>query len=864
MRQKGFFIRRLAGVVALVIGSSAAARVGTAGVEAKVKAVDLPVRYNRHVLPILLENCFSCHGPDQAARKAGLRLDRRENALAEAESGAHPIVPGNPDESEMIFRVTATDEEDIMPQPKSGKTLTKSEIAILHRWIEEGAAYETHWAFVPPERVASPEIPNGAHPVDRFILDRLKREGLTPAPEAGRATLIRRLSLDLIGLPPEPSAVDAFLRDDRPGSYDRLVDGLLASPHFGEKWARWWLDLAHYGDSDGIRLDAIRPHAWRYRQQVVDAFNDDLPFNEFAIEQVAGDLLPGATTAQRIAAGFWRNTTSDRQTGNATPEIARVRKVVDRTATFGTVWLGLSTGCAECHDHKYDPISQREFYQLYAFFNDMEEVNVDAPQLGEWEAYHPAKERYDRERAALLAPVADVLEKLQARWEQGVLLAETDPAAELIYTRAFEILVAAWGRGEGGGQREGLMIIKTLREERTAGQRERLQDHFMQNGKAVDPEAFAELGIADLAKKLAALRKKLPPLTRAQTIQETPFFRTTRIHVRGDFRRPGDPVARGTPAVLPPLRVEGPATRLDLARWLVSPENPLTARVVVNRLWQESFGQGLVVSSDNLGTRGDLPTHPELLDWLAVEFMDRGWSLKTILRLLVTSATYRQSSAVRPEIERRDPGNALLARQVRLRLSAEQVRDSLLVASGLLNPEVGGPSVRPPRPAGVKGGAGKDGWVADQGEARYRRGLYTFIQRLAPFAPFVTFDLPDTATSCSRRERSNTPLQALNLLNDPVFMEAAKTLAYRILKSENDSFNKRLDYAFKLSLGRTPEAVERQRLKRYIDEQAAIMTEGEVTQLFPVSIEGVGRNRAAAWVGVSSILLNLDEFITRE
>ncbi len=845
------------GLVASLLGAIApAAQAGPEG-----------LRFNRDIRPILAENCFACHGPDNAGRKGGLRLDVRDLAVGEAASGAHAVVPGNVKDSELVARIVTDEPEDIMPPERTGKTLTAREKALLQQWIAQGAPYEKHWSLVPPERIEPPAIAGAVHPVDRFVRERLQQEKVEPAPEAPRETLIRRLSLDLTGLPPTREEVEAFVADARTDAYERLVDRLLGSIHFGEKWARWWLDLAHYGDSDGIRLDNFRPYAWRYRQWVVEAFNRDLPFDQFTIEQLAGDLLPNPTIDQRIATGFLRNTISDRQTGNADPALGRVRQVVDRTSTTGTVWMGLTVGCAECHDHKFDPISQREFFRLYAFFNTAEEENVEAPLPGELERHLEPRRAYAARRQELLAPMAAELETLQRAWEDKIRWIEANPGGDHAWARAHEILVTSWGRGQGEGQFEGMNIVKTPWERRTPAQHERLQDYFLRNGRVIAPDRFKELKIAEAAKELDALARKVPRLGRAQAMAQAPYERKTWIHTRGDFRRPGEFVTPGTPEALPPLEVQGEPTRLDLARWLVSPGHPLTARVTVNRLWQELFGRGLVATSDNLGFRGEAPSHAALLDWLALEFPARGWSIKQMLRLMVTSATYRQSSHARPELAERDPANVLLARQTRLRLSAEGVRDATLAASGLLNPRVGGPSVRPPQPEGLVKENTRNPWVADQGDAVYRRGLYTFIHRLTPFAQLTTFDFPGTAQACAQRERSNTPLQALNLLNDPAFVEAAQAFARRLWREvPGEHARRRLEHAFLLALARPPAAAEIQALELHLNEQRRLYGRDEAAArtLAGEPIAGTSPAESAAWISLASVLLNLDEFINRE
>jgi len=819
------------------------------------------VRFNREVLPILADHCYACHGFDQEARKAGLRLDRRESALAELESGERAIVPGEPAKSELLRRVASHDRDEMMPPPKKGQPLAPEQVEILRRWIEAGAEYEKHWAFIPPVRAEPPVVSGATHPVDRFIRARLASEAIAPAPEADRATLIRRVSFDLTGLPPSPLEVDAFLNDARPDAFERVVDRLLVSEHFGERWARWWLDLAHYADSDGYLQDFIRPVAWRYRQWVVDAFNRDLPFDQFTIEQLAGDLLPEATTSQKIATGFLRNTLSNRE-GGADLEEFRVNQIIDRTATLGTTWLGLTTGCAQCHDHKFDPISQREFYQLYAFFNNADEVNINAPLPGEREPWEAARKEHDRKRAELLAPMTAALAEMQADWEKRLLDAETNPDASFAWQRLVEVLGLGWGQNLGEGQLEGINIIKTPLAQRTQEQRDRLLDYFLAHAPTDYTAKLKEIKASELQAKLGALTKALPAISRAPTVVQTKPPRVTHIHLRGEFRRPGEEVKPGTPAALPALTASGPADRLTLARWLVSPDHPLTARVAVNRLWQELFGRGLVASSENFGVRGDRPSHPELLDWLALEFQQRHWSIKELLRVIVSSQTYRQSSAARPELATRDPNNTLLARQPRLRLSAEAVRDSALAVSGLLSRTIGGPSVKPPQPASVSKEGFRNLWATSAGADRYRRGLYTFIQRTSPFAQFVAFDLPDTSRSCTRRERSNTPLQALDLLNDPVFLDAAQALADRVQREVHGGAEQRLAHAFALVLSRPPKPEESKRLLAYLQQQRTLFV-GDAASAREL-LQDSAQRADAAWVVLSSVLLNLDEFINRE
>lgn len=738
-----------------------------------------------------------------------------------------------------------------------------------------------HWSFQPIRRPALPDVRDegwAARPIDRFVLRRLEAEGLAPSPAADRRTLIRRVTLDLTGLPPRPADVEDFARDENPRAYERLVDRLLASPHYGERWARPWLDLCHYADSDGYLTDQLRPYAWRYRQWLTETLNRDQPFDEFTVEQLAGDLLTNATVEQKVATGFLRQTLSNRE-GGADPEEFRAEKVVDRTATVGMVWLGLTVGCARCHNHKYDPLSSREFYQLYAFFDNASEINVDAPLPGELEPYLAVKPEYDRKRSELLAPLAADVAKLQARWEARILEAREKPGRDHRWDRQWELLGLVWGGGLGEGQLEGWEIALVDPANRSRLQRERLLDYFLKSGSIIDPGRFKELELGDLVEGIDKIKEDLPKLTRAQAMHSSLVPRETYIHVRGDFRARGAVVKPRTPGVLPPMRSARAGEperehqplpeRLAFARWLVSRRNPLTARVTVNRMWQELFGYGLVLTSDDFGTQGERPTHPELLDWLAAEFIDRGWSVKEMHRLIVMSSTYRQSSKARPDVAGRDPDNRLLARQSTLRLSAEAIRDVTLRVSGLLHPTLGGPSVRPPQPESVTKEGYENKWAPSGGKDRYRRGLYTFIQRTSPFAQNVTFDGADPSSSCARRERSNTSLQALTLLNDPVFFEAARALAVRLLRRRPDDARERLDAAFHLCFARPPTAREVERLMAFCEEQRTILAQdperaSEVYAETLKGLDGVDAVELGAWVAVSSVLLNLHEFITRE
>lgn len=829
--------------------------------------------FNRDIRSILSENCLKCHGPDAGERKAGLRLDQRAGAIARGASGHAAIVPGRPESGELMRRVTSDDPDERMPPPETGKRLTADEIEKLRGWIASGARYEEHWAFVSPTKAPLPELSRPdwpRRPVDFFILARLEKEAFSPNPEAPAATLLRRLSLDLTGLPPTPAESSAFesaWRNDAELAWSGAIDRLLASPHFGEKWARWWMDLAHYADTDGYTVDYDRPHAWRWRDWVVDAFNRNLPFDQFTIEQIAGDLLPTSTTEQKIATGFFRHTLSNRE-GGADLEEHRVKKIVDRTATYGATWLGLTVECAQCHDHKFDPISQRDYHRLYAFFNNADEVNIDAPLPGERERMDAALIGYRKQWTEIVKPVEQPLNVAMRKWEEMMRESERSPGVDYKRDRAVELLGILWGAGKGEGQLEGVRLSKIPAGQRSQRDKERLLDYFVVRGELGLNAEFKELNQAELRKRIGELGRTLPEVSRPQTLEAARFPRQTRIFHRGDFRAPQAAVVAGTPETLPALDSGAKeASRLDLARWTVSPENPLTARVLVNRVWQELFGRGLVATPEDFGARGNPPSHPALLDWLAVDFVESGWDMKRLIRLLVDSAVYGQSSHVDAEAQRRDPANVFLARHARLRIAGELVRDSALHVSGLLNARLGGPSVRPPQPDGVLEEASYGAtWKASEGADRYRRGIYTWIQRVVPYAQFATFDLPNANRSCSRRDRSNTPLQALTLLNDPVFVEAADALARRILRESPDaSLEERLGRGFRICLGREASDSEIQRLSRFWNERKASFEKARAPEGgVDADAPGLTSPEWSAWRSTAVVLLNLDEFITKE
>ncbi|MFO0804214.1 MAG: PSD1 and planctomycete cytochrome C domain-containing protein [Gemmataceae bacterium] len=706
------------------------------------------VDFARDIRPILSNACYKCHGP--AVQKAKLRLDTRDGAMKN-----NAIVPGKPAASAILERICDADNETRMPPADSGDRLTNQQIEKLKAWIEQGAEYPPHWAFIPVKRPATPRS-KFANPIDAFIHEKLSDNALSLSPEADKSTLIRRVSLDLTGLLPSPKEVEDFLKDESPNAYEKVVDRLLASPHYGERQARHWLDLARYADSNGYTIDGARS-IWPYRDWVIKALNQDLPFDQFTTWQLAGDLLPNATLDQKIATGFHRNTSFNEE-GGTDAEQFRVERTVDRANTTGAVWLGLTVGCCQCHDHKYDPLSQTDYYRLYAFFNSCDEPTM--PVGGN-------------------PKIEETIAKLNQMefWLQ-----------------------------KNGGSREDIEAIR---------------------------------------KEVKKVQGGVPTTL---VMKERPKGRETHIQLRGDFLRKGALVSAGYPAAVsaPGTAVAG-LSRLDLSKWLCSPENPLTSRVTVNREWQKFFGKGLVETENDFGIQGSYPTHPELLDWLAAEFMTptkptdgRPWALKRLHKLLVTSATYKQSSMLRSDLAKADPTNKLLGRQNRLRLEAENIRDVSLVASGLFSPKIGGPGVFPPQPKEVfLFTQSNHKWEESKGPDRYRRGMYTHIWRQSQHPLLTTFDASDAQTPCTRRNRSNTPLQALHLANDPVFVELADGLGKRIEKDGPADDAGKVRFAYRICFARDPSTAEAARLLAYFDSQKK-------------------------WSAVARVLMNLDEFITRE
>jgi len=759
------------------------------------RARSLAPSYSRDVLPILAANCFACHGFDPRARQAGLRLDEPAGAGALLDSGLAAVVPGDVAASALVARIESADAGAVMPPPETGKQLSDRDKRILAEWIAAGAPYEPHWAFRAPVDAPVAEVAGSEHPIDRFLVVVMAGSGLEPAAPAPPETLLRRVSLDLTGLPPTVPELDRFLAAhgaDPEKAWEGEVDRLLASPHYGERQARLWLDQARYADSNGYSIDAPR-EIWRWRDWVVEAFNRDLPFDRFTVEQLAGDLLPDATDEERIATGFHRNTQINEE-GGIDKEQFRIDAVFDRVATTGTVWLGLSIGCAQCHDHKFDPVSQVDYYRLFAFFNNQADakLKVTDPRVD------LARLTADRDAArAEVSAYVEARAEALTTWEAGL----NDDAKKLL-------------------DAERSKALATPAVDRSPDQRRML----FHAGLGANDQEFRRLN-----ERYLDLQAKVSGGPTTLVLEELPKPRQTTRFIQGDFTRPAEEIAPGTPAILPPLSVAGtPPNRLDLARWLVAPGHPLTARVLVNRAWQQFFGLGLVETDADFGLMGTPPSHPLLLDWLALEVERQGWSLKRLHRLIVTSRAYRQSSRVSPLQAERDPHNRLFARQARLRLDAELVRDSALVASGLFSPALGGPPVYPPIPAGATAvGQVKRDWPTSTGPDRHRRGLYTFLYRASPPPSLAVFDAPDGYQSCTRRGRSNTPLQALTLLNDLAFVECAEALA-AVVRNEG------VAVAFRRCTGRAPDA-----------EELAV-------------VGALDSNDAAR------VLLNLDETVTRE
>lgn len=813
-----------------------------------VLAEEPPLDFARDIRPILSDKCYTCHGPDAERREAGLRLDDKESLFRAAESGEIPVVPGDPSQSEVARRLTTDDPEQRMPPPDSKKPLAESDRAKIVAWIASGAAYAEHWSFRPLRRPDVPAASRGSSPIDAFVDAALRDHGLTPASEARPETLIRRLSLDLIGLPPTPEEVDAFVdsyaRD--PKAYELLVDRLLASPHYGERMAMEWLDAARFADTNGYHLDNGRDMT-RWRAWVIEAFNQNLPFDQFTIQQLAGDLLPDATDSQRVASGFHRNHMINFE-GGAIPEEYQAAYIVDRVNTTGAVWLGLTIGCAQCHDHKYDPISQRDYYQMYAFFNNVPEKGLDGNQ--------------GNAAPLLTFPAPEQMAKMRAI------------DAQLNALRALNVERTNKTKAEEAKRKESL---------------EANEGNDAKNAKSVN----SALDAAEIEKAIAAREQERSQLEReipsTMVMAELPTPRESFVLVRGQYDQHGTKVEALTPASLPPFPADAPRNRLGLARWLVSPEQPLTARVIANRHWQHFFGVGLVPTSEDFGAQGAPPSHPELLDWLACELREptpehgltvapSAWNVRHLVKVIVMSAAYRRDARVTDEHLRLDPTNRWLARGARHRLAAELIRDQALAASGLLKHRIGGASASPYQPGDLWGElssrSDSSNWTAQffvqsHGDDLYRRGMYTFWKRTCPPVQLSTFDAPDRETCVVRRARTNTPLQALIVLNDPTYVEAARHLAARELLDATITPADLVVRVFRRVLARAPSSEETRVLVELAAAQVdhfqahpelarQLLAVGEASS--PSELDSA---KLAGWTMVASTILNLDETLTR-
>jgi hypothetical protein len=993
---------------------------------------DRPVSFDRDIRPILSNNCYRCHGPDDKERKADLRLDTREGLFGDL--GGHvAVAPKKTEESELLRRVLSADPGEKMPPPKSGKKLTPAETELLTRWIKQGASYNRHWAYIKPVRPALPVVRNPAwpiNPVDRFILARLEREGLKPSPRADRNTLIRRVSLDLTGLPPTWQEVLQFVHDQDPQAYEHLVDRLLEKSAYGEHWAHLWLDLARYADSAGYADDPLRT-IWLYRDYVIQSLNANKPFDQFTIEQIAGDLLPKPTEEQLIATAFHRNTQTNNEGGTIDEEFRNVA-VVDRVGTTMAVWMGTTMGCAQCHNHKYDPITQEEFFRFFAIFNNTQDADrpdespvlssytndqkrirqrleadiavarkdltrprrdLDAAQqtweqnfpVGlQWLSLKPAaasapaplkaavnkdglvelgvgakKARYTiripmdsastlnglqikilptpkpakaklpdgdfvidqlsavveppgksaRKEAGKLAFQRVVADRVLPGSELDLVIKEKNPKQQgwivaggpaakpqsltlvpgsavkvpagstLVLAlsmnskqvRQYPVRMSLSTTADSKAAEWGMtpdFVRKALRvdrSKRSAEQTKMLQTHYRSMAPELKPQRQR---LASLEKRLAEIKPATVPIMREQAADQR---RVTKIQHRGSYLDLGQSVSEGVPAAFPPLPTGARPDRLALARWLVSSENPLTPRVLANRCWEQIFGIGIVATSEDFGSQGDLPVHPELLDWLAVELVESQWNLKAFLKLLVTSAAYQQSSLVTPELEQRDPDNRLLSRGPRFRLSAEMVRDQALFAGGLLSEKMYGPPVNPPQPAiGLRAAFGGEiDWKVSAGEDRHRRALYTLWRRSNPYPSMAAFDAPNREVCTVRRVRTNTPLQALVTMNDPVYMEAAQALARSALERAGSNSADKIRYLFEVCLSRQPEVAETDRLVR-LYEKSRQSLRADPAKAMKLAVDPIGPAPAgintvdlAAWTIVCNVMLNLDETLMK-
>ena len=934
-------------------------------------SVSQDIKFNRDIRPILSDRCFQCHGPDDKKREADLRFDFSTEAKRDL-GGYRAIVDGDPDNSELIQRIFSTDPDERMPPESSGKKLSKLEKETMRRWIQQGARFEKHWAFQRPDSPALPKVIDRSWPkneIDFFILANLENKKVTPSREANRRTLARRLYLDLLGLLPDAELVEAFVADKSEDAYEKLVDQLLASKHFGERMGRHWLDLARYADSNGYANDGLRS-IWPYRDWVIKAINNDMPFDQFTIEQLAGDLLPRPTESQKIATGFHRNTPHQTE-GGSDPEQYRVERTKNRTDTTGAVWLGLTVGCAQCHSHKFDPISHEEYYQLYAFFNNADEptltltaspenqakitsiqmdidrlnaelkteqqknkAKVEKNQVVKWKSVrfsrikslggatlkqgdtdeilaggkNPNQDTYELQFEAATPVTAIRLEtftdpslpqkgpgrasngnfvlaelKIENQGKPVRIVAATADHSQKGWnvTAAFDgRLNTGWGinvqKGKLNVNRTAMFALaKPVSGKLKIGMITYEQGSGYNIGKfriSTSPTRPKEIDsqvkeIQTLLKnkqnELKSIKNRVP---RTLGMSKRAKPRDSYVQIRGDFLDRGKPVTPGTFSVLHPLTKKN-LDRMDLARWIVSPANPLTPRVVANRVWQRLFGVGLVETENDFGYQGTLPSHPKLLDFLATDLVKKGWKMKRLYKKILMSATYRQASTFRRELFFKDPKNRWLGRQGRYRVEGEVVRDLALTASGLLSRKMGGPSVFPPIPPNVIGtSSANHRWPESKGEDRYRRGVYTAIYRANVYPLLSVFDGPDRDNPCTRRSKSNTPLQALTIANDAAFMEMARKFGGRIVDESNQdsatpSADERITRAFLIAFSRIPAKEELKRLREYyLSIRKLYGSDPKSTR----ELSGADDPELAAWIAVARVILNLDEFVTRE
>jgi hypothetical protein len=808
-----------------------------------VLAAEPMVDYTRDIKPLLSDRCYTCHGPDAAKRKAKLRLDVRDEAIKVA------IKPGKSGESPLVERISSSDADEVMPPAESKKPrLTPAQVALVKRWIDQGAKFDQHWAYVKPQR---PEVPKvaGAWPrndIDRFIAAEHAKHEFAPAAEADRVTLARRLYFDLLGLPPRPEEVDAFVKDQSPDAYEKLVDRLLESKHYGERMAIYWLDLVRYADTNGYHSDNHRD-VTPYRDYVINAFNTNKRFDQFTIEQLAGDLLPNPTDEQKIASGYNRMLQTTEE-GGSQPKEYIAKYAADRVRNASAVWLGSTMGCCECHNHKFDPFTTKDFYSLAAFFADIVETPVGHQQqtLFPTPEQAAALKKIDTRLAELHAQLeksTPELEKALAKWEEELKAKKDNPKLPKPVADALAIEPA----------------------KRNAKQKQTIAAHYRSIAPLLEPQRKEQ---AQLHQQREAVVSKVA--TTLISMSGPP--RTVRILARGNWLdETGEIVKADVPGFLSLRLPSDRANRMDLAKWLVNPDNPLTARVFVNRLWKLAFGQGIVKTLEDFGSQGSPPTHPQLLDWLATEFIASGWDVKHMLRLMLNSAAYRQSSVASKDLRERDPNNLWLARQNRFRLDAEMMRDAALEIAGLLSDHVGGPSVKPSQPAGYWAYLNFPvrEWQKDSGEKQYRRGLYTYWCRTFLHPALVAFDAPTREECTVDRPRSSTPLQALVLLNDPNFVEAARVFAQRMLKDGGKDDIDRLNWAYRRALSRNPRPEEskiltdllahhREEFAKNAEQAKKLLAIGD----HPMP-KDVSPAELAAWTSVARVILNLHETITR-